>query len=156
MRFLTEAELRDDYGDAVITRLADRNGDGSADAGIVDNAILDAEDEVLGYLRGRFADSEIPSTTATTSRRLKVLVAALAYYNLHKALASTPFRARDGRADALANLDAVRSGRQSILLSDAPAVDSGRAIVAVSRRSSTYDEDRITLATMRDWGHERR
>jgi phage gp36-like protein len=149
-RFLTEAELRADYGDAVITKLADRDNNGSADAGIIETAILDAEDEALSFLRGY---TDVPATPETTSRRLKVLIGQLAYYNLYRHMATTPFRARDGREIALKGLSQIRSGELSIATADAPTVDLARPAVAVRRRSQTLGDQPITLESMRDWGH---
>lgn len=148
-RFLTEAELRADYGDAVVTGLADRDRDTVADAGVVELAILDAEDEALGYIRGH---TDIPESVSETSRRLKVLVGQLAYYNLHRMMASTPFRARDGREIAIKGLAQIRSGELSIARPADPSVDLARPAVMVRRRSVTLDDAPITLANMRGWG----
>ena len=101
-RFLIESELRADYGDTAINRLVASLGGGGD---VVTTAILDAEDEALGYLRGH---TDIPASPETASRRLKVLVGNLAYYNLHRAMAATPFRARDGRENAIKGLEQIR------------------------------------------------
>lgn len=141
-RFLTEAELRADYGDAVITSLG----------GTPETAILDAEDEALGYLRGH---TDIPASPETTSRRLKRLVGQLAIYNLYDSRATTPFRIRDGRDIAIKGLSQIRGGELSIAAPSEPTVDIARPAVAVIRRSKTLSDQPITMAAMDDWGHGR-
>jgi hypothetical protein len=144
-RFLTEAELRDIYGTAVVTSLAASVGS----TGFVERSIEDAEDEALGYLRGH---TDIPATPETTSRRLKVLVGQLAYYNLHHGKAATPFRARDGRDIAVAGLKGIQRGELSIASPADLTASIARPAVSVIKRDPR-DESRITLESMRDWGH---
>lgn len=144
-QFLTEAELREEFGAAVIDRLVTTLGGSETRVAV---AIGDAEDEALSYLRGH---SGVPGAPEETSRRLKVLVADLALYNLYRGMNSTPFRVRDGRDNAIAGLRNIQSGELSI----AKAADASRSLslpaVAVVQRGPREDE-RITLASMRDWG----
>ena len=49
MAIVTPDDLRDRFGPE-IDRLADRNGDGSADAGVIEAAIADAEAEVTAVI----------------------------------------------------------------------------------------------------------
>lgn len=144
-RFLTEAELRDIYGTAVVTSLAAKVGS----AAFVEQSILDAEDEAMSYLRGH---TDIPASAELTSRRLKVLVGQLAYYNLHQGLAATPFRARDGREIAVAGLKGIQRGELSIASPADLTASIARPAVSVLKRDPR-DEPRITLESMRDWGH---
>jgi phage gp36-like protein len=152
-RFLTEDELRMEYTAATIDALADRDGNGSPDAGVVESAILDAEDEALARLRNRFTDTEIPAVPAAASRMVKVQVAALAYFNLYKVRAAMPQAVRDGRFAAMEMLKLIQLDQLSALLEEQPAVDTARPIVASVRRSVSSREEPIFLRAMRDWGH---
>lgn len=145
-RFLTEAELREDYGDAVITKLVAAHGG----AGVAVKKILDAEDEALGYLRG-FTD--IPASPETTSRRLKVLVGAITYYNLYSYRESRPYTVRDGYDRAIKGLSQIRSGELSIASSAEPEVGLARPAVVVRKRAASLGEQPITMDAMKDWGH---
>lgn len=152
-RLLTDAELRGIYGDAVIHRLAVRDGSGVEGDGVVEGAILRAEDEALSTLRQRFSDTEIPAVPGDASEYLKELVAGLAYYRLHKHFDSNPGKAIAERDDARAGLASIRRGEMSALLEGSPDVDSGRAaVVAIKRRADLYEQP-ITIAAMDRMGH---
>jgi phage gp36-like protein len=144
-RFLTEAELRDIYGTAVVTSLAASLGS----AGSVEQSILDAEDEAMSYLRGH---TDLPATPETTSRRLKVLVGQLALYLLYQGKAETPIRVWKGREIAVAGLKGIQRGELSIASPADLTASIARPAVSVIKRDPR-DESRITLESMRDWGH---
>lgn len=55
MAYITNADLEERLGSAAYVQLADDNGDGTADVGVVDEARLAAEGEVDSYLAARFA-----------------------------------------------------------------------------------------------------
>lgn len=153
-RFLTETELRAIYGEAAIDRLADRDADGLVDEGVVEEAILRAEDEALSRLLNRFTDSELPADTTETSPRLKELVAGETYWKLHKHFDVPPAKAITERDEAREGFTLIAAGQLSVILEGQPAVDTARPlVVAVKRRASLYDQP-ITLAAMDAWGHE--
>lgn len=54
MPYATLADLQNRYGEDAITVLADRDGDGAADAGVVDRALADADAEIDAYLAERY------------------------------------------------------------------------------------------------------
>lgn len=153
-RFLTETELRAIYGEVVIDRLADRDSDGIVDAGVVEDAILRAEDEAYSRLLQRFTDDEIPADTTEASEYLKEQVAGLAYYRLHLHFDPIPVKAIQQRDDARERLALIAAGQLSVVLEGQPAVDTARPlVVAVKRSASLYDQP-ITLSAMDAWGHE--
>lgn len=153
-RFLTETELRAIYGEVVIDRLADRDSDGIVDAGVVDDAILRAEDEAYSRLLQRFTDDEIPADTTEASEYLKEQVAGLAYYRLHLHFDTIPAKAIEQRDDARERLALISSGQLSVVLEGQPAVDTARPLVVALKRSATLYEQPITLPAMDAWGHE--
>ena len=152
-RFLTEAELRGIYSEAVIDRLADRVVDGVVDEDVVEEAILYAEDRGLAKLLGRFEPSIIPTTPETTSRMLKEAFAGLAYYRLHKHYDSYPAKAIAERDEAEQTFSEIQAGQLSAVLDDNPAADSSRPLVSSIRRSTLLHEQPLTLLLMNDWGH---
>lgn len=155
-RLLTVDELRGIYTAPETARLVASRGEFNVqETEVVELAILDGEDEAVSILRGRYTDDEIPATPETTSRRLKVLVAALAWYNLHRHFQVTPGKVLADRDDARKALQSISYGEMSLLLTDDPAVDSGRPVVSSIRRPSTIYEQPMTLERMDGWGHER-
>lgn len=60
MAYATEQNIVARYGEAQLLLVADRDGDGIADAGVVDAALDDATDEIDSYLAARYA---LPLTT---------------------------------------------------------------------------------------------
>jgi phage gp36-like protein len=153
-RFLTETELREIYGEVVIDRLADRDSDGTVDSGVVEDAIDRAENEALSRLLNRFTDDELPADTTEASDYLKEQVAGLTYYRLHKNFDVVPTKAISERDDARTNLDMIVRGQLSVVLTDAPAVDTARPVVVVIKRSSGLYEQPMTLSSMDRMGHE--
>lgn len=155
-RFLTETELRAIYGDPVIDRLADRDSDGQVDAGVVEDAIDRAENEALSRLLNRFTDGELPADTTEASDYLKEQVAGLAYYRLHKNFDVPPAKAIEERDDARANLGMIAAGQLSVVLEDAPAVDTARPVVVVHKRTASNLDQPLSLHSelMQSWGHE--
>jgi len=154
-RFLTDAELRLQHGEAAIHRRAVRDGSGVEGDGVVEGAILRAESKAVAILLGRFTDEQIPALPEDASPFLKSLVGKLALYNLED-----HYDARSGKViadynEAVADLRGISAGQLSAVLEDSPAVDSSRPVVLVSRRSASLREQPITLEAMDGWGHPR-
>lgn len=55
MGYITNIDIAERLGGAALVQLADDNGDGTADTGVVDEARLGAEGEVNSYLARRYA-----------------------------------------------------------------------------------------------------
>jgi hypothetical protein len=157
-RLLAADELRAIYTASEVARVvASRHDDGGVNENdVLELAITDGEDEALAILRSqRFTDEQIPTTPETTSRRLKVLVAALAWYNLHRHYQVTPGKVRDDRDKAYGGLRSIGSGEMSANLEGSLAVDNSRPVVASRRRPETALDRPMTMETMALWGHER-
>lgn len=151
--WLTEAELRERYGDVRVDALADRDRDNTPDVGVVEAAILDAEGRIRSELLGRYAAEDLPLTTGTTGATLKRVVAKLAWYYLNEgAYDSVSDQVKGVAADALAEVRAIKQGGAALGLDSAPTVDIARGGVFVSRRSEYSTTQPITLAAMDDWG----
>lgn len=148
-RWLTEAELRARYGAARVDRKADRDGDGTADAGVVEGAIQDAEDLTESFVRVRFAPGELPTTPSAASRVLKQIVAGFAWWNLHALDDVKSDDVRDAYAHAERQAKAIASGPASLLLAGAPAVDRARPSILATARN--VDRGVLTPEALEDW-----
>lgn len=122
-RWLTEDELRLTFGAARVDRLADRDGDGNPDTGVVAAAISSAESRAESRLRIRFLSGDLPSAPTTTSEALKRVVARLAFYELHQEHDLIGDAVRALCADALSELSDLARGQASALLAGEPQVD---------------------------------
>jgi len=129
MSYATQQDLIDRYGEAEITAVADRDGDGAIDAEVVAGAIADAGTLIDGYVGGRYA---LPLATAPAL--LTQLACAIARYRLHKD--SPPeWIAKDNDA-ALRTLRDIADGRLALPVGEAetPApASSGIQIVGPDR-----------------------
>ena len=103
MAYLTEQDLTDRIGADEVLRLADRDGDGVADSGVVSKAIAEAEGIIDSYLTGRYVLPLSPMPVILTS-----LAADLALYNLHPW--GAPEEMRQRYKDAVATLGKIAKG----------------------------------------------
>lgn len=55
MPYASRTDLETRFGAAELAQLADRDGDGVEDAGVIDGALADADQLVNGYVAGRYA-----------------------------------------------------------------------------------------------------
>lgn len=117
MPYATQADLEARYGAAEILQLADRDGDGVIDAGVIEQALADAGAEIDGYLGSRYA---LP--LAEVPQIVKVYACDLARYRLWDKAASEEVRRR--YEDALRYLRLAAEGRVKI------AADGGAEPVA--------------------------
>ncbi len=103
MAYLTEQDLINRIGAAEMLRLSDRDGDGLADAGVVEAAIDEAESAINGYLTGRY---KLPLDPVPAL--LKGLAADLAIYGLHPW--GAPEEMRQRYKDAMTTLGKIAAG----------------------------------------------
>lgn len=163
VKWLTEAELQAQWGTARVNELADRDGNGSADSGAIEAAILEAESRAESKLLTRFAPGDLPTTTGAASATLKRIVGGLALWYLCKLHQIKGEDVRDAQKDALSELSEICQGAASLLLSGNPDVDVSAPSVA-SVGGLVYDTDNnypdsatgsatgtFTRDSMRDW-----
>lgn len=96
--------LENRFGAAEIAALADWNGDGSADAAVIAQAIADASDHVSAACAGRYLLPFDPQP-----RLVAALAADIAYYRLHRLAAPEGVRRR--YEEALRCLTDIAEGR---------------------------------------------
>lgn len=103
--YATQQDLDERFGQAELIALADRDGDGVADPGVVDAAITDAGAEMDGYFRAANYSVPVTGTPVVTTR----ICANLARYNLYTN--DAPEQVQRLHDDAIKWLKAVASGQ---------------------------------------------
>lgn len=147
-RYLTEDELEARYGADRITALADRDGDGTADTGVVEAAILDGESFADSHLLNRYSTSDLPTTPESATLPLKQVVSGFALWFLAANLSQKGQDIVDAYQTALDQVRALASGRQSLVLAAAPDVDRSRPRVLTTKSAS---DATFTRAALADW-----
>jgi len=107
---LTRAELEARLGVEDVARLADRDGPAGEDAGAVTAAIVDAEAEVMGYVR-MVTPAPVPTPAPAVLQRL---VATVARYNLWRRDVPEDHPAYLAYRDAVKELQAIASGKVAL------------------------------------------
>lgn len=107
MTFASTSDMQTRYGDPEILLLADRDGDGVIDAGVVEAHLQDADAEIISELAGSVAID-----TANPPLNLKRLACDIARYRLYGA--NPPDAVRKNYEDALKFLRLVRGGLASL------------------------------------------
>lgn len=107
MSFASVSDLQTRYGDQEILLLADRDGDGVLDAGVVEAHLADADAEIISELAGA-----VSIDAASPPLNLKRLACQIARYRLYGA--NPPKAARDDYEDAIKFLRLVRDKKASL------------------------------------------
>lgn len=107
MSYTTQADLEARFGASEILQLADRDGNGVIDAGVISLTLADTDAEIDGYLSGRYSLplSPVPANLAR-------IACDIARYRLWKDMASEEVRQR--YADAVRYLEKLASGAISL------------------------------------------
>lgn len=136
MPYATLADLTERYGERELVELTDRIGAGVVDMAAVSRALADAEAEIDGYLRGRYA---LPTHEPVPPVLMRI-ACDLARYQLASERASEEVRTRYDDARRL--LEAIATGRVRLGLApaDASAPGTGGSLEVAQRARS------------RDWG----
>jgi len=147
-RYLTEDELTARYGLVRVTSLADRDGDGNADTGIIAAAILDAEGRADSTLLNRYRLSDLPTTPTAATPALKRVVAGLALWFLASASHQKGQDVIDAYETAISELKALANGQQSLALASEPEVDRARPQILTTKTKATAA---FSLDALADW-----
>ncbi|MFO1038148.1 MAG: phage protein Gp36 family protein [Geminicoccaceae bacterium] len=107
MSYATQADMEAAFGKGQLRELADRDGDGVADAAVVAKALADADAWIDSYLVGRYT---LP--LAVTPPLLNRLAGFLGFYLLHPA--AVPEDVRQRYLDALAQLRDLGCGKAQL------------------------------------------
>lgn len=138
MAYITNTDLQERLGAAAYVQLADDDGDGQADVGVVDEARLGAEGEVNSFLARRFQVPIDLAVHADLADVLKSITLDLAEYRLRgrrPPVSADAVRRRDQASDWLAR---VADGRIELPSATSVAGNTARGTIA-----SVSGEDRL-------------
>ena len=134
--YATQQDLYERFGDAEMSALADRDGDGLPDNSTIDQALADASAEMDGYFRAAGYDVPLASIPSVTSR----ICCNLARYNLYSD--TVPERVQKLHDDAVAWLKAVSAGTVSIGVADDGSEPAARNnVVEIQSGGNVFSRD---------------
>jgi phage gp36-like protein len=143
MSYVTNFDIEERLGSVAYVQLADDDGNGVADVGVVDEARLGAEGEVNSYLGRRYS---VPISLTTHPDLADVLASFtldLAEYRLRLRRPPVPDDARRRRDQAIEWLTRVAEGRIELPSAVGVAASSARGTIAAvtgEKRVLTRDE----------------
>ena len=114
IEYLTNADIEERLGSKAYVQLADDDGDGTADVGVVDEARLAALGEVNGYLAQRYETPIDTSIHTELAPLLQSISLDLAEYHLRSRRPPVPSTALRRRDQAVVWLRRVASGSISL------------------------------------------
>ena len=124
MTYATLTDLIERAGAAELRQIADRDKDGVPDPGVIEAALVDADNAIDGYVFARYARplSSIPPV-------LKTWAASIARYILHRN--GAPDHVAQDYKDAIAALKDVAAGRYALPVATGesdPVAQTGRVL----------------------------
>ena len=135
MAYITNADIEERLGSQSYVQLTDDDGDGVADAGVVNEARVAAEGEVNSYLARRY---EVPvdlSVHAELSGLLASITLDLAEYRLRLRRPPVPEDAVRKNAQAIDWLKGVAGGRIELPSAATVAANTTRGTIAATTGS---------------------
>lgn len=132
MTYCTEVQLDTEFGPEAITLLADRDGDGVRDVGVIARALDWADNLINSKISGAIEPFPL---AAPYPPRLVDIAVDLAYYRLFRVPTE---EATDRYKEAVRQLDAIRDGKESLGLDGA-----GAAVTAESDDIAFGGPDRM-------------
>ena len=143
MSYITNADIEERLGNAAYVQLADDDGNGVADVGVVDEARLGAEGEVNSYLGRRYSVPVSLTTHPDLADVLASFTLDLAEYRLRLRRPPVPDGARRRRDQAIEWLTRVAEGRIELPSAVGVAASTARGTIAAAtgeKRLLTRDE----------------
>jgi len=143
MGYITNADIEERLGTAAYIQLADDDGNGIADVGVVDEARLGAEGEVNSYLGRRYSVPVSLTTHPDLADVLASFTLDLAEYRLRLRRPPVPDDARRRRDQAIEWLTRVAEGRIELPSAVGIAASTARGTIAAvtgEKRVLTRDE----------------
>ncbi len=138
MAYISNSDIEVRLGSAAYVQLTDDDGNGVADAGVVDEARLGAEGEVDSYLARRFKVPIDLSVHTDLSDSLGTITLDLVEYRLRGRRPPVPQAAERRHAQAVAWLVNLAAGRIELPASTPPADTTTRGTIA-----AVSGEDRL-------------
>lgn len=136
MSYATVANLETRFGAAEVLQLSDRDGNGTADAGVIQQALDDADALINGHLAARY---QLP--LASVPPVLVQYACDIARFLLFKDAAPEVVARR--YQDALRFLERVASGTISLGVQPAPAAAAPAAAAASAAPVRSFTDDAL-------------
>lgn len=127
MGYIARTDIIARYGEDLLLVLADRDGDGEEDEGVVDQALADADAEIDGYLAKRYT-LPLPDVPPLLTR----LAVDLAVYHLCNSDTLVTEQRRQRYEDAVALLRRLSSGEVTLGQDPEPPASIGTVCVTSS------------------------
>src|SRR3990170_3430285 len=143
MGYITNEDIEERVGSVAYIQLADDDGNGIADVGVVDEARLGAEGEVNSYLGRRYSVPVSLTTHPDLADVLASFTLDLAEYRLRLRRPPVPDDARRRRDQAIEWLTRVAEGRIELPSAVGIAASTARGTIAAvtgEKRVLTRDE----------------
>lgn len=145
MGYCTQADIEKQLPPAQVIQLADDDGDGVADSGVVSDCITRADDEINAYAATRYT---VPFTTVPAL--IRTISVDLAIWNLHKRRGLTERDAiKQGYERAIQMLKDLAAGRLSIGETPGPSETE----VGGPEATTVVDEDDSRIFTQAKLEH---
>jgi len=132
MGYITNADIEERVGSVALVQLADDDGDGVADAGVVDEARLGAEGEVNSYLGRRYSVPIDLTIHPDLADVLNSFTSDLAEYRLRLRRPPAPEDAKRRRDQAIEWLTRVADGRIELPSAIGVAANMARGAIAAT------------------------
>ena len=132
MGYITNADIEERLGSVAYVQLADDDGNGVAEVGVVDEARLGAEGEVNSYLGRRYSVPVSLTTHPDLADVLASFTLDLAEYRLRLRRPPVPDDARRRRDQAIEWLTRVAEGRIELPSAVGVAASSARGTIAAT------------------------
>lgn len=138
MPYATHQNMIDRFGIDEVVQLTDRANTGSLDPQVLDQALLDADDTIDGYLSGRYTlpFASVPSV-------LVRLACDIARYLLYRDQASD--RVKDAHDNAIAFLKSAAVGTVQL------GLDANNSVPAVGAPQVSGPDRKFTNETLKDF-----
>lgn len=138
MSYAIKSDLETRFGADEILQLADRDGSGAVDTGVVEAALADADVEIDGYLAVLYT---LPMTPVP--ELVKRLACDIARYRLWKDRASE--QVRQGYEDATATLKRIAAGTVRIVIVSTGVEPGSKTTATPASRVSAFTDDTLAL-----------
>jgi phage gp36-like protein len=138
MAYASKSDLDIRFGTTEILQLADRDGSGVVDTGVVEAALADADVEIDGYLAVLYT---LPLTPVP--ELVKRLSCDIARYRLWKDRASE--QVRKGYEDSIDTLKRIAAGTVRIVIVSTGVEPDGKTTATPATRVSAFTDDTLAL-----------
>lgn len=130
-------------GTATLTKLADLDGDGAADTGVVDDAIAYADGLINSYCGTKYT---VPVSDVNALTVLKRHAVHLAVYELRRGKGQQAEREKENHDRAIAFLRDISAGRASLgITTSPPAQDADGGVTATHDANSDFQDSLDTF-----------